>query len=126
MSEYTAVEYNPLSYAKDDSGLFLSKPRSSGWRKKRLEHLEKNPSCAICGLNTELEVHHIKPFEYWPELEEVDENLVTLCMNEKRNCHIIWGHLFDWKLFNPEILHLISLLKKRKTFSKRDDNLFLT
>lgn len=52
----------------------------SRWREKKLE---KNPACVVCGSTTNLEVHHIIPVEFSPELVLCETNGITLC----RDCH---------------------------------------
>jgi hypothetical protein len=82
----------------------LSSPsRSSKWPKVRKKHLEKNPCCALCGATSKLNVHHIKPYHLFPELELEESNLITLCENKKKgiNCHLFIGHLGNYKNINP-------------------------
>jgi 5-methylcytosine-specific restriction endonuclease McrA len=67
----------------------------------RREHLAEHPACAACGRAREVEVHHVIPFHDQPELELDATNLVTLCADP---CHIVHGHLMDWKRFNPTVL----------------------
>lgn len=74
--------------------------RSSMWRRVRREHLKNESCCQVCGKKHSLEVHHIKPFHEYPELELKDSNLVTLCTR----CHLFVGHLGYWKTANPECL----------------------
>ena len=81
--------------------IFKTLTRSSGWSKVRKEHIKNNPSCTVCGRDNKLEVHHIKDFSENPELELDFRNLMTLC----RNCHFSFGHLFNWKSINPEVVH---------------------
>lgn len=75
--------------------------RSSGWSKVRKKHLKQFPTCAACGANKKLEVHHIKPVHQHPELELDEKNLITLCADP---CHIIFGHLKNWKSWNTEVI----------------------
>lgn len=75
--------------------------RSSKWPKVRKEHLDKNPYCEACGKRTKLDVHHIEPFHLKPERELDPTNLVTLCSNP---CHLVFGHLMDYKSWNPEVI----------------------
>ncbi len=48
--------------------------------------------------------HHVKPFHLFPNLELDHENLVTLCESKKYgvNCHLWFGHLGNFKLYNPD------------------------
>lgn len=72
--------------------------RSGAWRHVRQKHLEREPVCAACGRDDDLEVHHIKPYHKHPELELDDGNLITLCADP---CHLVHGHLLSWKRANP-------------------------
>jgi predicted HNH restriction endonuclease len=48
-----------------------------------------------------LEVHHVKPFHLFPQLELDPANLMTLC-EDGGNCHFMVGHLKDWRRYNPK------------------------
>ena len=89
--------------------------RSSKWRGAKKVFLKDNPFCACCGGKINLEVHHIKPFYLYPELELDPTNLITLCEKNSKdiNCHLFIGHLGNYKKINPYI-H-----KDIKTWSKR-------
>jgi 5-methylcytosine-specific restriction protein A len=78
------------------------KNRSSGWKEVRDDFLRKNPTCAACGETENLQVHHIVPFHLKPELELIETNLITLCMN-KNECHLEIGHGDSWKCYNPNV-----------------------
>lgn len=78
--------------------------RSSEWGKVRSEHLKKFPQCAACGTKDHLQVHHIKPFHIYPELELDPSNLITLCMGAYE-CHLMIGHGDSWKCYNPDVLY---------------------
>ena len=80
--------------------------RSGRWPAVRAKHLKINPSCAVCGANKHLEVHHIKPFHAHPELELDPQNLITLCENNRNgvNCHLLFGHLGSYKSFNEAVV----------------------
>lgn len=77
--------------------------RSPEWDSVRDAHLEKFEECAACGSKKSLQVHHIKPFHLYPELELDPANLVTLCMDEW-DCHLDLGHGGSFKAYNPEVL----------------------
>jgi len=78
--------------------LFGSARRSAHWPKTRAEHLAKNPTCAACGTDQKLTVHHIKPFHINPELELDPNNLITLCEGVM-NCHLRMGHLGNFRSY---------------------------
>jgi 5-methylcytosine-specific restriction endonuclease McrA len=80
--------------------------RSSKWSRIRNIHLKEKPKCAACGGHKKLEVHHIKPFNKYPELELEPSNLITLCESKKNgvNCHLLFGHLGNYKTINPTVL----------------------
>lgn len=75
--------------------------RSKDWSKVRRKHLKKQPTCAACGNSKNLQVHHIKPVHEYPELELEESNLITLCA---KPCHIVFGHLKNWKSWNTEVV----------------------
>lgn len=74
--------------------------RSNDWNKTRKEFLKNNNSCRACGKNTDLQVHHIEPFHINPNRELDTTNLITLCSN----CHLVFGHLMDWKSWNTDVI----------------------
>jgi hypothetical protein len=53
-----------------------------------------------CGGRVSLEVHHLMPYQKYPELELDKNNLITLC-ESKSKCHWIIGHLLNWRSYNP-------------------------
>lgn len=84
----------------------LSSVRSEHWPVARKQHLLSHPTCAVCGGDEKLEVHHIKPFHLNPALELDPTNFVTLCEVKKWgvNCHLLFGHLGNFKSFNVNVL----------------------
>lgn len=88
--------------------IFYGKPRHPKWPAVRLEHLNKHRACEVCDTTENCQVHHIKPFHIFPELELISSNLITLC--EKH--HFEWGHLGNWRNWNPYIWHDIRKYKK--------------
>lgn len=78
--------------------------RSPHWAKVRVDHLDKEPCCAVCGSRVLLNVHHIKPFHLFPELELEDSNLITLCEGKVVNCHLLFGHRMNWRKWNPDVV----------------------
>ena len=80
-----------------------SSPRSSKWPKLRKAWLEKHPTCAACGVNKELIVHHRIPFHVDP-LKELDEtNLITLCGTQGLGCHFYIGHSCSFFAWNVDV-----------------------
>lgn len=86
---------------------FNAPKRSSKWTKVRKEHLKKNPRCAACNGINKLNVHHIKPYHLFPELELDPNNLITLCESGEKglNCHLLMGHLGDYKKINNNVVN---------------------
>lgn len=80
------------------------KLRSPRWDDARKRHLKRFPTCAACGSETNLQVHHIKPFHLYPELELDEENLITLCETKTHKCHFKIGHLNNWRRENPNVI----------------------
>ena len=88
-------------------GMTFEGPRASEWVYVRNEFVRRHPRCEACGSGYNLNVHHIKPFHLYPELELVESNFITLC----RDCHYYVGHDPDgkgpakpnWSLSNPNV-----------------------
>ncbi len=92
--------------------------RSSEWPKVRANHLKKHPTCEVCGGIRKIEVHHIKPFHLNSELELDENNLISLCENNKwLNCHLAIGHLGNFKSYNVDVINdaknLLNKIKNR-------------
>lgn len=96
--------------------------RSSKWTEVRARHLSNHPVCEACGGIDHLEVHHIEPFHINPSLELVDDNLITLCEAPSRLCHFIWGHFYNWKRINPNVVKDVNKWKKSLDSAKNIDN----
>lgn len=73
-------EHKPFQNAIRTNSQFYNSQR---WRKLRKAKLEINPVCEICGNQSELQVHHIKPPKGGELLFFNLENLQTVCAN----CH---------------------------------------
>ena len=96
-----------LLYRDFAAGITVS--RNPEWPKVRGSQLIQHPVCAMCGKKTSLQVHHCLPFHLWPEHELNPKNLVTLCENREFPCHLLVGHLGDWKCFNPDVITSIRM-----------------
>jgi 5-methylcytosine-specific restriction endonuclease McrA len=77
--------------------------RSSQWPKVRDAYLKEHPLCEVCGGTKRLNVHHKKPFHLFPELELEPRNFLTLCESSSVNDHILYGHLRNFKSYNPDV-----------------------
>lgn len=81
--------------------LFRQYGRSGAWPRVRAEHLRREPACIACGRTSNLEVHHIRPYAKFPELELATDNLCTLCGDP---CHLVFGHLLNYRTrWNPSV-----------------------
>ena len=91
--------------------------RSSKWATIRKKHLKNQPKCAVCAGSKTLEVHHIKPFNEHPELELDPNNLITLCESKNNGvtCHLLFGHLGNYKTINPNVLEDVAIWFKKIT-----------
>jgi 5-methylcytosine-specific restriction protein A len=74
--------------------------RNPHWGSVRGEYLLAHPACAACGRTADLQVHHLKPFHLFPDLELDPDNLITLCEISGLNHHYLFGHLLDWHSWN--------------------------
>jgi len=86
--------------------------RDPDWREIRAEHLLAYPTCAACGGKRLLEVHHLIPVSFCPDLEQDKSNLLTLC--EYNRCHLIVGHGGNWADFNPFAVEDSALMLSRR------------
>ena len=79
--------------------------RSPAWSKVEHAYKASNPSCACCGSQKRLQVHHCKPFHLHPELELDPTNFITLCEAGTNgiNCHLLVGHLGNFKSVNLSV-----------------------
>lgn len=94
--------------------------RSSYWQTTRNQVVLANPFCLVCKISKNLQVHHLKPFHLWHELELDLSNLFVLC----REHHHSVGHLYDWKSYNPEFLRDLKRFKD-KPYKKVPKSYFL-
>lgn len=97
------------SSGRHDHGLKIARKygresRSPEWPAVAHAHLAKEPACRVCGHRGQgLQVHHVKPFHLYPNLELDPNNLITLCELKGRDHHLLIGHLDDWESYNPQV-----------------------
>jgi len=84
--------------------------RSPKWSAVRKKHLLINNCCAACGSQKNLEVHHIIPVHLDSSLELEPDNLITLC---SKSCHLLFGHLMDYKSWNTNVTDDCKEISKR-------------
>jgi hypothetical protein len=96
--------------------------RSPRWASARKKHIKENPTCALCGGTRKLEVHHIRPFHVYPELELDPENLLTLCEDKGNGvyCHLFFGHLGNYKSVNVTVREDILIWKEKLAGRPKD------
>lgn len=94
-----------------DHGYNHDHPRSGKWGTVRDHWLTDHPTCAACGTDEDLDVHHILPFSSYPEaeLDPENDNLITLC-----RLHHQWiGHSGNFRFWNPHVKSDAALQLKR-------------
>lgn len=98
----------------------ITAKRSPHWSTVRKAHLEKFPTCAVCGGSVKLQVHHRRPFHLHPELELDESNLITLCEAGKGgvSCHLFIGHLSNFRGWNPNVKEDAEAWKKKLAENK--------
>ena len=69
--------------------------------KAKKAYVKAHDACEITGEKHDLEVHHKKKVELYPELADDPTNLITLC--SKANIHFLVGHLKDFHKQNDNI-----------------------
>lgn len=79
--------------------------RSTKWASVRQLFVKSHPKCMACGCRVLrlLNVHHVRPFHLFPELELNPHNLITLCEGAGCNCHFAFGHLLNWRAYNLDV-----------------------
>lgn len=92
--------------------------RSSHWKKVREDFLDENPFCAACGSHKNLQVHHIRPYHLWPELELDPSNLISLCMDTD-DCHLHIGHGGNFSCYNPRVKENAESFKRSTSDKER-------
>lgn len=113
---------NFLKYVIIDiwAGIPLGGKRSPKWNELKRKYLDYSPRCNACWGVKKLQVHHIKPFYSHPELELDIGNLITLCNRKWRRCHFIFGHFYNWRRINPNVVEdTINWNKKHANKRKR-------
>lgn len=98
---FSLFKINQFSIAEIEA---LSFPRSSKWKNLRLQHLKKNPTCAVCGSSFNVVPHHITPVHLDPSKELDASNLISLCESKTFNCHLFFGHFKNWSKHNPDVV----------------------
>jgi hypothetical protein len=78
--------------------------RSPHWPTVEHKYLKEHPTCAACGTTLKVQVHHKKPFHLHPELELDPNNLISLCMDGDKDCHLRVGHGDSFKAYNPNVV----------------------
>lgn len=93
----------------------LKDKRSKEWPRLRNTYLQKHPKCALCGSSKKVEVHHIKPFNLYPELELKISNLISLCENKKYGvcCHLLFGHLGNYRKINNNVIKDVKIWSRK-------------
>ena len=94
-----------------DAHVGHGKERSPHWPTVQHHHIQQFPTCEACGGNINLNVHHKKPFHLFPELELEPTNLITLCMDGDKDCHIKLGHGGNFKAYNPNVVEDVEAVK---------------
>ena len=83
-------------------------PRNSEWIKVRRIFLKTHRQCEFCG-SRKRDAHHILPAWKYPEVELEPDNLMALC----KQCHFVFGHLFNWKKYNIFLKQDLEIWRKK-------------
>ena len=73
-------------------------PRHKDWDRESRAWALSHP-CAVTGSTEGIEVHHIRPFHLFPELEMDPANWISLI----RPWHLYLGHVGNWSNWNPNV-----------------------
>ncbi len=99
----------------------LGQQRSSQWPATKRAFEKREPKkCAACG-GKRVQLHHRKPFQAHPELENDLTNLVWLCEGVLTNHHHInFGHLGNFKSVNENLDIWLEAVKHRPKWNGKD------
>jgi 5-methylcytosine-specific restriction endonuclease McrA len=76
-----------------------------GWKKQRKLTLERDKVCKNCGVDRDLDTHHIIPFQL--SKDNSLSNLIVLC----KSCHSSIGNTY-WKVENrPQYFEIINSMR---------------
>ena len=88
---------------------FVTKFIRSGYNVRKamdkFRHQFENKTCAYCGINKTIEIHHIVPVSVDATLADREDNFIALC----RKCHRQIGHAGNYKNFVPNIKEICEL-----------------
>ena len=94
---------NKISHALRE----LTTRRSPRWDSVREAYLKKHPTCAASGSAVDVQVHHVKSFHEYPDLELDPANLISLSEAVGNEMHLEMGHTVNgkssWKINNPNV-----------------------
>ncbi len=94
----------PIDHWPETAGLCgAEKPRSPHWGTVRHAFALEHPCCEACGGRKMIQIHHRRPFHLHPELELDPKNLITLCEDPARLCHLRVGHSWNFSAYNPHV-----------------------
>ena len=105
MFKWVSSLYELVTKKEKEKGKEQGRARSPKWDKLRDEYVKRNGKCEACGTTERLEVHHCFPYHLYPELELAESNLMVLC----REHHFTFGHLCDFKAWNPSVREDVKL-----------------
>ena len=70
-------------------------------RKAMNEYHADNPNCAWCDRATDVDTHHVKPVQRFPDLAADKNNMISLCRQPQ--CHCVVGHHGDFTTINMQV-----------------------
>jgi len=90
----------------------LSLPTQWQLTKAKRQYLKEHNTCAVCGHNKDLEVHHIVPVHIDSSKAVDQDNFITLCDLGNKGCHYVFGHLRNFRtLWNPNIVEFAEVVR---------------
>ncbi len=109
--ELTAIEHAALCAAVMPAP---TTPHDSKFERLAEEHKKISPACLICGSTENCDVHHLFPWEMFPDKRYEPKFFRTLCRNPGCQGHLIAGHCGDWKAWSQHTDTDIVYLKARR------------
>lgn len=98
---------HPIDVLELVPGDMFATARAPGWGRLRAAWMKAHPECAVCGrkgVEASCVPHHVVPVHVDASKELDENNLITLCESGSVNCHLAFGHLWNWSRWNPHVV----------------------
>ena len=100
----------------------LTIPTQWQMTKAKRAYKKEHAICAVCGVEKDLEVHHVIPVHVDSTKACDPDNFITLCDWRNHGCHYIWGHHRNFRTkWNPYIRSFAEMVSALSANQKSRD-----